>query len=45
MRIILYPMLTPLDYRTLNSLAKDISKEFKNTSSAFERSHDSSVSV
>jgi archaemetzincin len=31
MRIILYPMLTTLDQSTLNSLAKDISKEFKNT--------------
>lgn len=31
MRIILYPILATLDYRTLNSLAKDISKEFENT--------------
>ena len=31
MRIILYPVLATLDYGTLNSLAKDISKEFKNT--------------
>lgn len=31
MRIILYPTLTTLDYSTLDSLARDISKEFKNT--------------
>jgi hypothetical protein len=35
----LYPMLTNLDYGTLNSLAKDISKEFKNTRVTVGTSH------
>ena len=39
MRIILYPMLTTLDYGTLNSLAKDISREFKNSKVTVGSSH------
>jgi tRNA uridine 5-carbamoylmethylation protein Kti12 len=31
MQIILQPVLTALDYSTLQSLANDLSKEFKNT--------------
>ena len=39
MRIILYPVLSNLDYGTLYSLAKDISKEFKNTRVTVGSSH------
>jgi archaemetzincin len=39
MRIILYPVLSTLDYGTLYSLAKDISKEFKNTRVTVGSSH------
>ena len=39
MRIILYPVLSTLDYGTLNSLAKDASKEIKNTRVTVGSSH------